>query len=67
MGTVENQKYLEEQTWNGIDKKWNIVGVGVVCLVVMFNQTHLRASSIGKASERVTDGLEGQQIAGLKV
>jgi len=66
METVENQKYLVEKTWNGIDKKWNIIGVGVVCLVVIFNQTYLRASSIGKVIERVTDRLVGQQIAGLK-
>ena len=45
-----------------MDKKWNIICVGVVFLIVMFNQTSLAASSIGEAIKTVADRLEAQQV-----
>lgn len=45
-----------------MDKKWNIICVGVVFLAVMSNQTSLAASSIGEAIKAVADRLEAEQV-----
>ena len=47
-----------------MDKKRNIICVGVVFLVVTFNQTSLAAWSIGEAIETVADRLEAKQARG---